>query len=181
MITQPMNLNTQIFPIKPPPRSTMFFAWGVVAFLFGILFYFTTMIDGMAWLFASIFLPIIVVFIIVAMATRKTQFEISNKGLEITGDWCGDTLAWRDMDIPHARIVQFDAEPGLKPKWKTAGLAMPGYCSGWFRLYDKSKALIFLTDKKEAIYLPTRKDFCVLLSSTDNSALLQTLQQFGKN
>ncbi|MEO6181844.1 MAG: PH domain-containing protein, partial [Verrucomicrobiota bacterium] len=79
-----------------------------------------------------------------------------------------------------ARIVSFEAEPGLKPKWKTCGTALPGYGAGWFRLYNKSKALIFLSDKKEAVYIPTRKDFSVLLSAENNPVLLEALQQRGK-
>lgn len=180
MVATLINSKVQIFPIKPPPRSTMVFAWAVVAGLIGLMIYFMKMIEGMGWLMGSIFLPIIVVFIIVAMATKKTRFEISNKGLDISGDWCGETLSWRDLDVATARIVQFNDEPGFKPKWKTAGLAMPGYCSGWFRLHNKTKALIFLTDKNEAVLVPTRKDYSVLLSSTDNSGLLEALQQGQK-
>lgn len=128
----------------------------------------------------SIFLPIIVVFIIGAMATKKTRFVISNKGLEISGDRCGETLSWRDLDVANARIVRFSAEPGFKPKWKTMGLAMPGYCSGWFRLHNKTKALIFLTDKNEAVLVPTGKKYSVLLSSNDNPGLLEALRQRRK-
>lgn len=123
---------------------------------------------------------ILALFILLAVSIRKTRFEISGKGLRIRGDMWGRTLSWTELDVAGARIVSFDAEPGLKPKWKTCGTALPGYASGWFRLYNKSKALIFLSDKKEAVYIPTRKNFCVLLSSADNSALLQALQQAGK-
>jgi hypothetical protein len=175
-----MTSTVQTFAIKPPPRSTMIFTWGVVAFLFVLMVYFIKMVPEMPALFISTFLPLIVIFGIVAMATRKTRFEISNTGLKITGGWCGQSLSWSELDIANARLVQFSAEPGLKPKWKTAGLAMPGCCAGWFRLYNKSKALIILTDKNEALYLPTRKDFSVLLSSSDNPALLQALQRGGK-
>lgn len=171
----------QTFAIKPPPRSTKIFMWSVLGFLVAMMCVFIQAVPGMPALFIATFLPIIVIFAVVAMATRNTRFNISSKGLEITGGWCGQSLAWSELDVANARLVRFTAEPGLKPKWKTMGLAMPGCSAGWFRLYNKSKALIFLTDKNEAIYLPTRKEFSVLLSSTDNPALLEALKQFGKN
>jgi hypothetical protein len=123
---------------------------------------------------------ILALFILLAVSIRKTRFEISGKGLRIRGDMWGRTFSWAELNVANARIVLLDAEPGLKPKWKTCGTALPGYASGWFRLYNKSKALVFLSDKKEAVYIPTRKDFCVLLSSEDNAGLLQALQQAGK-
>lgn len=171
-----MESERKIFPIKPAPPSTMVFVWIVMVVLVGMMVYFMMMIDGMAWLFLSTFLPIIAIFGIVAMSTRKTRFEITRNGLEITGDWAGETVSWRDLDVAHARIVRFESEPQLKPKWKTVGLAMPGYCSGWFRLYDKSKALIYLTSKEEAVYVPTRKDYSILMSASDNPGFLQALK-----
>ncbi len=131
-------------------------------------------------LFIATFLPILIIVVVVVMATRKTRFKLSSKGLEISGGWVGQSLAWNELDTANARLVQFSAEPGLKPKWKTVGLAMPGCCAGWFRLYNKNKALVFLTDKNEAVYLPTRKDFSVLLSSTDNVAFLNALKERSK-
>lgn len=44
-----INSKVQIFPIKPPPRSTMVFAWAVVAGLIGLMIYFMKMIEGMGW------------------------------------------------------------------------------------------------------------------------------------
>lgn len=176
-----MNSATQTFPIKSPPRSTTVSLWAIVAAMIGLMIYFITMIDGMGWLLGSIFLPLIGVLIIVVFSTRKTRFAISPKGLDITGGWVGQSLSWSELDTGNARIVQFSAEPGLKPKWKTVGLAMPGCCTGWFRLYDKSKALLFLTDKNEAVYVPTRKDYSVLLSSADNAKLLQALKERGSH
>lgn len=170
----------QIFQIKAPPRSTTVCLWAIVAALLGLMVYFIAMIEGMGWLMGSIFLPIIAVLIIVVVSTRNTRFAISHKGLDITGGWVGQSLSWSELDANNARVVKFSAEPNLKPKWKTVGLAMPGCCAGWFRLYDKSKALIFLTDKEEAVFVPTRKDFSVLLSSADNVKFLQALQQGAK-
>lgn len=167
----------QTFPIKSPPRSASVIC-GAVAIIpigsFFIMLQATPQVMGL-----NVFLNggILAVIIFLGVSIRKTRFEISGKGLRIRGDMWGRTLTWSDLDVAKARIVSFEAEPGLKPKWKTCGTGLPGYAAGWFRLYDKSKALIFLSDKKEAVCVPTRKDFVLLLSAENNSALLKALKE----
>ena len=44
------------------------------------------------------------------------------------------------------------------------GGAFPGYQSGWFRLAKGEKALLYLTDKRKAVYIPTSEGYSVLIS-----------------
>lgn len=169
----------QTFPIKPPPQSASVICAAVAIIPIGDFFILKGIIPHMLWLIVLLNGGILALIIWLMMSLRRTRFEISEKGLRIRGDMWGRTLSWSELDMAKARIVSFDAEPGLKPKWKTCGTALPGNASGWFRLCDKSKALIFLSDKKEAVFIPTRKDFCVLLSAADNAAMLQALQHGG--
>ena len=169
----------QTFPIKSPPRSASVICAALAIIPIGDFFIMRNIVPQMMGLNVFLNGGILALIILLGVSIRKTRFEISGKGLRIRGDMWGQTLSWNDLDVVKARIVSFDAEPGLKPKWKTCGTALPGYGSGWFRLYDKSKALIFLSDKKEAVYIPTRKDFSVLLSAENNPALLEAIQQRG--
>jgi hypothetical protein len=176
-----MKNSVQTFAIKPAPRSATIFTAGLCLFFVADMFWLIKSVPGHAAIHVPIHLLIIGAMIYVATSMRKTRFEISSDGLRIHGDMFGQSLTWRDLDITNARIVQFQTEPGLKPKWKTMGTALPGYSAGWFRLYNKSKALVFLTDRTESVLIPTRKDFSVLLSSENNPALLEALKQGGKN
>ena len=171
---------TQIFPIKPPPRSASVTCAALAIIPIGDFFIMRNIVPQMMGLNVFLNGGILALIILLTVSIRKTRFEISGKGLRIRGDMWGQTLAWNDLEVAKARIVSFDAEPALKPKWKTCGTALPGYGSGWFRLYDKSKALIFLSDKKEAVFIPTRKNFSVLLSAENNPAFLAAIQQHAK-
>jgi hypothetical protein len=170
----------QTFPMKSPPRSASVICAAVAIIPIGDFFILKGIIPHMLWLNLLLNGGILALIIWLMMSLRKTRFEVSEKGLRIRGDMWGRTLSWSELDVAKARIVSFDSEPGLRPKWKTCGTALPGYGSGWFRLHDKSKALIFLSDKTEAVLIPTRKDFLVLLSPADNTKFLQALQQSGK-
>ena len=176
-----MNSNARIFPIKPPPRSALVICAALAIIPIGDFFILRGIIPHLLGLNLLLNGGILALIVWLMVSLWRTRFEISEKGLRIRGDMWGQTLSWTDLDAANARMVSFDAEPGLNPKWKTCGTALPGYASGWFRLHNKSKALVFLTDKKEAVLIPTRKDYSVLLSSTGNAAFLQALQAGGKN
>jgi hypothetical protein len=52
---------------------------------------------------------------------------------------------------------------------------MPGYQSGWFRLKNGEKALLYLTDRSRAVYVPTTAGYSVLLSPDDPDGFLKAL------
>ncbi len=60
-------------------------------------------------------------------------------------------------------------------RWKTNGIGMPGYQAGWFRLRKKEKALLFVTNPRQVIYLPTGKGYSVLFSPEKPQECLQAL------
>ncbi len=135
---------------------------------------------AVGWILGATVIPVMAVVGIIAAAGRNATFKVSRSGLEICSDWAGESFLWRDLDTVNARIVNFEQEPGFRPKWKKCGTAMPGYCSGSFSLRNKSDALVILTDKKEAVLVPTRKDRVILLSAEDNHCFLKSLKAHGE-
>jgi hypothetical protein len=67
--------------------------------------------------------------------------------------------------------------PQYQPKWRTNGTAIPGYRAGWFKLRNGEKALMFVTETTDVVYLPTREGYSVLMSVTNPDEFLQFLQQ----
>jgi hypothetical protein len=61
-------------------------------------------------------------------------------------------------------VVDIEQERTLRPRGKTIGTAIPGYRSGWFRLANGEKALLYLTDSRRVVYVPTRAGYSLLLS-----------------
>lgn len=107
-----------------------------------------------------------------AFSTKRTRFEVSPEGLRIRGDLYGRTIS-RDKLIPEEAIaLDLHREIDWRPKWRTNGAALPGYQSGWFRLRNKEKALLFVTDWQHVVKVPTRDGYTVLLSVADPEAFL---------
>jgi hypothetical protein len=144
----------QVFPIVPPSGNASFIALALIGAL----------LIGLVALFAYI-----------AWSTRHVQFEVSSEGLKITGDLYGRTIPAADLIAGEARGIDLAAEPGYRPRWRTNGVGLPGYISGWFRLVNKEKALAFVTDRTRIVRIPTRKGYSVLLSVADPQQFLSAL------
>ena len=55
-------------------------------------------------------------------------------------------------------------------------MGLPGYMSGWFRLGNGEKALVFVTDASHAVYVPTLEGYSVIVSPADPEAFIASLQ-----
>ena len=72
--------------------------------------------------------------------------------------------------------VDLGREEQLRPKWRRIGTALPGYQAGWFRLRNGEKALLYLTDRTRAVYIPTTAGYSLLLSPADPDRFLSQLR-----
>jgi hypothetical protein len=136
---------------------------------------------------ASVYLILVPILLVVliggtvatwaAYASRHAKFEVSQDGITIRGDMYGRFVPKDKMVLKSARAVDLSQEKNLAPKWKTNGAGFPGYKSGWYRLKDDSKALVFITDPKSVIYVPTVDGSCLMLSVAHPEQFLAALKQ----
>ena len=83
------------------------------------------------------------------------------------------------LQLDGARIVNLAAEPTLRPTLRTLGTGLPGYASGWFNLANGQTALLYLTNRRHAVYIPTGLGYALLLSPRDPEAFLAALRAHG--
>lgn len=142
------------FPIAPATSRYLWFMIPIAALLLGVMVMLALSIRG----------------------SRTAHFEVTADSLGLHGDLYGRAIPLTDVRIGDARRVNFTAEPGLLPKWKTIGTGLPGYQSGWFRLRNGEKALLYLTDRARAVYVPTTRNYGLLLSPGDPDGFLAALR-----
>jgi hypothetical protein len=113
-----------------------------------------------------------------ALGPRRARYELSPAGISLRGDLYGRRLIpASDLLGGAARIVDLDRDPELSPRWRTLGTGLPGYKAGWFRLKNGEKALVSLTDRHHAIYLPTTRGFVLLLSPAQPDRFLAAVRR----
>jgi len=136
--------------------------------------------NGMAWLTGVVALVLVAVLGLLAwmaVAAKHVDFVVEPGRLAIRGGPYGRGIALSDLDLERARVVDLSQESDLRARWKTNGAAMPGLAMGWFRLKDKSKALLFVTDKSRVLHVPTRLGWSLQLSTAEPERLLESLKR----
>ena len=144
----------QVFAIAPAAMKGFVLLWGVLVLVLSIAF-------GAVALATS--------------GARTARFEVSSEGLRLRGDLYGRLIPIGELRLDQARRIQLDAASELAPRRRTMGTGLPGYQAGWFRLVNGQKALVYLTDRSRAVYVPTTAGYDVLLSPADPDSFLKAL------
>ncbi len=145
----------QTFPIAPAPGSTFWVLGPLSLLLLGLtasLFYF-------------------------AHSARHVRFEVSSEGLRVRGDLYGRFVPAASLVAGQAKQLDLTFDSAHRPAIRTNAIGLPSYQAGWFRLGDGEKALVFLTDRKQAVYVPTREGYSLLLSPAEPQAFIASLEQ----
>ena len=136
---------------------------------------------------AALWIPIVVMavaFVVVAVlvtksigGARSSTFTLSPAGLQIRGDLWGRTVPAAHLRGAAARAVDLRSEPGLSPRRRTAGTGFPGYRSGWWRLANGEKALVYVTATDRVVHVPTTEGFALLLSVVEPDRFVEHLRR----
>jgi hypothetical protein len=109
--------------------------------------------------------------------SQREAFVLSDRGLDFRGDVYGRRIPWSALRISEARIVDLNREPPLRPRSRRLGTGLPGYAAGWFGLNNGERALVYLTDRRKVLCLPTNLGYTVLLSPSDPNRMLAEMQR----
>jgi hypothetical protein len=134
---------------------------------------------GFPWMIILISLLALGLFVLFAgiyYSANKIQFMIDSNGLTITkAIFYGRTIPKAEIVPDRIQIVNLQKDRSFNPAIRTNGIGMPGFLSGWFRLKNKEKALLFVTDREKVLYIPTKK-YAILLSVPDPEAMRTKIQ-----
>ena len=123
-------------------------------------------------------LLILGLFSFIGYSSRNVKFEVSDQGLRIKGGIYGRLIPKEDIAGESVKIVDFNTSPEYKPRIRTNGVGLPGYSEGWFKLNNNEKALLFVTDRSNVVYIPTRQDYSVLLSVSNSEEFYEAIKQW---
>ena len=129
---------------------------------------------------AGVTLAVLAVLAVSLVGSRWSRFELSASGLRIRGDLYGRLLPAQSLRAAEARRVDLATTSELRPRLRTWGTGLPGYQSGWFRLANGEKALVYLTDRQRAVYVPTHEGYSLLLSPEEPDAFLNALRTIAR-
>lgn len=145
----------EVFPIVPASNAPIWFFFGLAIILMGLLGFFGYIV----------------------YSSRHVRVELTDQQIRIRGDIYGRSLALQDLVREQAEVVDLATRTELQMKWRKNGVGLPGYQSGWFKLRNGDKALVFVTDRRQVVVIPTRNGYTLLLSVADPQEFVARLQQ----
>lgn len=134
------------------------------------------------WFVAIICVLLVIVLMALAYtaySSRNSRVEIGRDRIKLAGDFWGREIPFRRLNVSGARILDLTENPGYSPRRRTFGTGLPGYASGWFRLRNGEKALVYLTKRRDVAYVPTSDGYSLLLSVEEPERFIATLRQYN--
>ncbi|MGI9309407.1 MAG: PH domain-containing protein [Gammaproteobacteria bacterium] len=134
------------------------------------------------WLLGVICLLLAAIFLALAYtaySSQRSRVEIHGTEVKLVGDFWGRAIPLHLLATSDAKILDLDRDVDYTPKRRTFGTGLPGYASGWFRLRNGEKALVYLTSRQAAVYIPTSDGYALLLSIAEPETFLETLKRRG--
>ncbi len=125
----------------------------------------------------ALLLLVFMLLVVTMLGSQNTRFELSPAGLRLRGDLYGRFVPMEKLRVDLAQVVDLRTQPSLAPASRRMGTAAPGYAAGWFRLRNGERALLYLTDRQHALYVPTRDGYVLLLSPQRPADMLEELRR----
>ena len=122
---------------------------------------------------------VLLALVYTAYSSRNSRVEISSDRIKLVGDFWGREIPLGLLNVSAARVMDLDGSSEYLPKRRTLGTGLPGYSSGWFRLQNGEKALVYLTKRHDVVYVPTSDGYSLLLSVEEPEAFVERLQRSG--
>lgn len=127
----------------------------------------------------ALLLIVLVALAYTAYSSRNSRVEIGQDGIKLVGDFWSREIPFSQLNVSDVRILNLDRNSEYTPKRRTFGTGLPGYSSGWFRLRNGEKALVYLTRRQNVVYLPTYNGYSLLLSVEEPDRFTDRLQHYA--
>jgi hypothetical protein len=134
------------------------------------------------WIFGAVMVVVIIgvigLFTSFGYQAKHTTFVLTDQGLRIGPGLYTRTIPKDKVNIEGVKVIDLNLEKDYRPKWRTNGAGLPGFSLGWFKLQNKEKALMFVTDRSSVVYIPTTDNYSVMLSVREAGVMVQAIQQW---
>ncbi|OHB55312.1 MAG: hypothetical protein A2Y07_07350 [Planctomycetes bacterium GWF2_50_10] len=125
----------------------------------------------------TIILLVASLFTYILYTGNRMKFTLTDSHLIIRALY-GKTIPRQNLLTNQARLIDFQTEKDLKPFWRTNGIGLPGYSQGWYSSRNhKHKYLVFATDSRRALLIPTTLGYSILLTPASPAEFLTHLTQ----
>ena len=128
--------------------------------------------------FAAVVLPALLIGMAIGKQMRSHRLVLRTGDVGLVTGAHRQLLSYPELALDRARVLDLDEHLEFKPRLKTNGMFLPGFQTGWYRLRDGSRALVARAGGKRVLWIPTTRDFALLLQPQQPPReLLQKLRE----
>jgi len=125
---------------------------------------------------AVILLGIPGLFVFLGYQVRNAVFTVSDRGIKIGPGLYGRFIPREKIEVNGVSFLNLNMQQEYLPKWRMNGAGLPGYSVGWFKLNNKEKSLLFLTQISNVVYIPTTDNYSLLLSVNEADEMISQIR-----
>jgi len=133
----------------------------------------------MIGLMLVIIIPLIILTFGIISSIKNTTLTLTEKELIIKSAFYGRKIPLENIMVDGIRGINLDENTDYNLSLRTNGTALPQFKSGWFRLKNREKALVFITDKNNVVLIPT-KDYLLLFSMNNIDEFINKIKTLKK-
>jgi hypothetical protein len=121
---------------------------------------------------------LIVGFLYFWFGLTSSKLELRDSSLDFKAVFYGKRVDINDVDLDNVKLLDYTEKQNL-PSYRTNGISLFGVNWGWFKLKNGRKSLMFVTDIKKAVLIPTNLDFDIIISTKEPEKLITAIARKG--
>jgi hypothetical protein len=122
------------------------------------------------------FVIIFIAFLGIIYSVKNITIIVDDANLTIKSVLYGKKIPIDSINADGIRVINLNENKEYDLVFRTNGISLPNFKSGWMRLKNKEKALVFITDRTSVVLIPT-KDYPVLFSMDNVDGFIKAIKQ----
>jgi hypothetical protein len=133
---------------------------------------------------ATMFMLILIIISIGLMALfpaifysmKNTTLSLTNKEIIIKTVMYGKKIPLENILINEIKKINLNEDNEYTISIRTNGISLPNFKSGWMRLKNGEKALVYITDKNNVVLIPV-KEYLILFSMENIEEFIKKIKE----
>jgi hypothetical protein len=167
------------YRIIPASSSVYLFliGFGIFVIVIGVITFTHSGNDVVALAVSAVILiGVAGLFLFFGYQARNAVFIVSDRGIKIGPGLYGRFIPREKIEVNGVAFLNLNMQQEYRPKWRMNGAGLPGYSVGWFKLNNKEKSLLFLTEVSNVVYIPTTDNYSILLSVIEADDMISRIR-----
>jgi hypothetical protein len=151
----------------------------------GNILFFETIIQPKGNNIGSVILMVIVIIISIGLMAlfpaifylmKNTTLSLTDNEIIIKAALYGKRIPLESITIDAIKKINMNEDNGYNISIRTNGIGLPNFKSGWMRLKNGEKALVYITDKSNVVLIPT-KEYLILFSMENIEDFIRRIKE----